>query len=57
VQYETGNEVRNASPQPGWAPYGGEVPIFSHQVVGEPGPGSPCPELAARVEPGESAPS
>ncbi len=41
VRHATGNEVRNATPQPDWAPYSGEVPIFRYQVVGEPGPGEP----------------
>jgi peptidoglycan/xylan/chitin deacetylase (PgdA/CDA1 family) len=41
VRHETGNEVRNATPQAGWAPYGGKVPIFRYQVVGEPGPAEP----------------
>jgi peptidoglycan/xylan/chitin deacetylase (PgdA/CDA1 family) len=41
VRHENGNEVRNATPQPGWGPYSGEVPIFRYQVIGEPGPGEP----------------
>jgi peptidoglycan/xylan/chitin deacetylase (PgdA/CDA1 family) len=41
VHHDTGNEVRNASPQPDWGPYDGEVPIFRYQVVGEPGPEEP----------------
>jgi len=42
---ETGNEVRNASPQPGWRPYAGPVPILEYHVLGPAPEGAPYPEL------------
>jgi peptidoglycan/xylan/chitin deacetylase (PgdA/CDA1 family) len=38
-------EVRNARPQPDWAPYSGPVPILRYDVVGKPKPGEAFPEL------------
>lgn len=40
-----GNEVRNATPQPGWKPYTGPVPILEYHVLGPPPAGAPYPEL------------
>jgi peptidoglycan/xylan/chitin deacetylase (PgdA/CDA1 family) len=37
--------VRNASPQPGWKPYTGPVPILEYHVLGAAPPGAPYPEL------------
>jgi hypothetical protein len=38
-------KVRNATPQPGWKPYTGPVPILEYHVLGTAPPGSPYPEL------------
>jgi hypothetical protein len=38
-------EVRNATPQPGWKPYTGPVPILEYHVLGTAPPGAPYPEL------------
>ncbi len=38
-------EVRNASPQPGWGPHRGPVPIFRYHAVGEPPPETSDTEL------------
>jgi len=37
--------VRNASPQPGWKPYAGPVPILEYHVLGAAPAGAPYPEL------------
>lgn len=37
--------VRNATPQPGWKPHTGPVPILEYHVIGDPPPGAPYPEL------------
>ncbi len=37
--------VRNASPQPGWQPHAGRVPILEYHVLGSPDPSAPYPEL------------
>jgi peptidoglycan/xylan/chitin deacetylase (PgdA/CDA1 family) len=37
--------VRNATPQPGWKPHTGPVPILEYHVLGPPPPGAPYPEL------------
>lgn len=37
--------VRNATPQPGWKPHTGRVPILEYHVLGDPPPGAPYPEL------------
>ena len=37
--------VRNATPQPGWRPYTGPVPILEYHVLGSPEAGAPYPEL------------
>lgn len=37
--------VRNATPQPGWRPHTGPVPILEYHVLGAPPPGAPYPEL------------
>jgi peptidoglycan/xylan/chitin deacetylase (PgdA/CDA1 family) len=39
------SEVRNATPQPGWHPYTGPVPILEYHVLGAPDPEAPYPEL------------
>lgn len=38
-------EVRNATPQPGWKPHTGPVPILEYHVLGTPPAGAPYPEL------------
>jgi hypothetical protein len=38
-------KVRNARPQPDWAPYSGPVPILRYDVVGKPKPAEAFPEL------------
>jgi peptidoglycan/xylan/chitin deacetylase (PgdA/CDA1 family) len=40
-----GGPVRNATPQPGWKPYTGPVPILEYHVLGAPPAGAPYPEL------------
>jgi peptidoglycan/xylan/chitin deacetylase (PgdA/CDA1 family) len=37
--------VRNATPQPGWRPYTGPVPILEYHVLGRPAGEVPYPEL------------
>jgi peptidoglycan/xylan/chitin deacetylase (PgdA/CDA1 family) len=37
--------VRNATPQPGWQPHTGPVPILEYHVLGAPPPEAPYPEL------------
>jgi peptidoglycan/xylan/chitin deacetylase (PgdA/CDA1 family) len=37
--------VRNATPQPGWRPYAGPVPILEYHVLGKPEGEVPYPEL------------
>jgi peptidoglycan/xylan/chitin deacetylase (PgdA/CDA1 family) len=37
--------VRNATPQPGWRPHAGPVPILEYHVLGAPAAGAPYPEL------------
>src|SRR5690349_10604479 len=37
--------VRNATPQPGWKPYTGPVPILEYHVLGPAPEGAPYPEL------------
>ena len=37
--------VRNATPQPGWKPYTGPVPILEYHVLGAPPADAPYPEL------------
>ncbi len=38
-------KVRNATPQPGWRPHTGPVPILEYHVLGPPPPGAAYPEL------------
>lgn len=40
-----GGKVRNATPQPGWKPYTGPVPILEYHVLGRPKTEVPYPEL------------
>lgn len=40
--------VRNATPQPGWKPNTGPVPILEYHVLGAPIPNAPYPELFVR---------
>ena len=40
--------VRNATPQPGWEPHTGPVPILEYHVLGAPIPNAPYPELFVR---------
>jgi hypothetical protein len=40
--------VRNATPQPGWKPNTGPVPILEYHVLGAPIPSAPYPELFVR---------
>jgi peptidoglycan/xylan/chitin deacetylase (PgdA/CDA1 family) len=42
---DAGGEVRNATPQPGWRPYAGPVPILEYHVLGAAPAGAPYPEL------------
>jgi hypothetical protein len=37
--------VRNATPQPGWKPHTGPVPILEYHVLGAAPPDAPYPEL------------
>jgi peptidoglycan/xylan/chitin deacetylase (PgdA/CDA1 family) len=37
--------VRNATPQPGWRPHTGPVPILEYHVLGSPAADAPYPEL------------
>jgi peptidoglycan/xylan/chitin deacetylase (PgdA/CDA1 family) len=41
----SGGKVRNATPQPGWKPYTGPVPILEYHVLGQPRGEVPYPEL------------
>jgi peptidoglycan/xylan/chitin deacetylase (PgdA/CDA1 family) len=41
----TSGKVRNATPQPGWKPYTGPVPILEYHVLGQPDAEAPYPEL------------
>jgi peptidoglycan/xylan/chitin deacetylase (PgdA/CDA1 family) len=45
AQGESGGEVRNATPQPGWKPYTGPVPILEYHVLGRPQTEVAYPEL------------
>jgi peptidoglycan/xylan/chitin deacetylase (PgdA/CDA1 family) len=46
TSYErSGGKVRNATPQPGWKPYGGPVPILEYHVLGRPKTEVPYPDL------------
>lgn len=45
AQSEAGGKVRNATPQPGWKPYTGPVPILEYHVLGRPQNEVPYPEL------------
>ena len=40
-----GGEVRNATPQPGWRPYTGPVPILEYHVLGAAPADEPYPDL------------
>jgi peptidoglycan/xylan/chitin deacetylase (PgdA/CDA1 family) len=42
---ESSGLVRNASPQPGWKPYTGPVPILEYHVLGAAPANAPYPEL------------
>jgi len=42
---EASGPVRNATPQPGWKPYTGPVPILEYHVLGAPPAGASYPEL------------
>ncbi len=42
---EGSGKVRNATPQPGWQPYTGPVPILEYHVLGEAPSDAPYPEL------------
>lgn len=42
---EGDGKVRNATPQPGWKPYTGPVPILEYHVLGRPQTEVPYPEL------------
>jgi peptidoglycan/xylan/chitin deacetylase (PgdA/CDA1 family) len=42
---ESSRLVRNATPQPGWRPYTGPVPILEYHVLGPAPEGAPYPEL------------
>ncbi len=42
---EAGGGVRNATPQPGWTPYAGPVPILEYHVLGRPKAEVAYPEL------------
>jgi len=44
-QGEAGGKVRNATPQPGWKPYSGPVPILEYHVLGRPRTEVAYPEL------------
>lgn len=41
----TSGKVRNATPQPDWAPHPGPVPILEYHVLGQAPAGAPYPEL------------
>jgi peptidoglycan/xylan/chitin deacetylase (PgdA/CDA1 family) len=42
---EAGGKIRNATPQPGWKPYTGPVPILEYHVLGRPQTEVPYPDL------------
>ncbi len=42
---ESPGPVRNSTPQPGWEPHTGPVPILEYHVLGEPPADAPYPEL------------
>jgi peptidoglycan/xylan/chitin deacetylase (PgdA/CDA1 family) len=42
---EAAGEVRNATPQPGWKPHAGPVPILEYHVLGAAPADAPYPEL------------
>jgi peptidoglycan/xylan/chitin deacetylase (PgdA/CDA1 family) len=42
---EGAGQVRNATPQPGWKPYTGPVPILEYHVLGRPQTEVPYPDL------------
>lgn len=42
---ESGGKVRNSTPQPGWEPHTGPVPILEYHVLGEAPADAPYPEL------------
>jgi peptidoglycan/xylan/chitin deacetylase (PgdA/CDA1 family) len=42
---EAAGKVRNATPQPGWKPYAGPVPILEYHVLGRPQTEVPYPDL------------
>jgi peptidoglycan/xylan/chitin deacetylase (PgdA/CDA1 family) len=44
-QPQPSGEVRNATPQPDWAPYTGPVPILEYHVLGPASADAPYPEL------------
>jgi peptidoglycan/xylan/chitin deacetylase (PgdA/CDA1 family) len=43
--HQGGGKVRNATPQPGWRPHTGPVPILEYHVLGRPKTEVPYPEL------------
>jgi peptidoglycan/xylan/chitin deacetylase (PgdA/CDA1 family) len=43
--HESSGLVRNATPQPGWVPHTGPVPILEYHVLGAAPAGAPYPEL------------
>ncbi|MFN8162112.1 MAG: polysaccharide deacetylase family protein [Solirubrobacterales bacterium] len=45
VQGGSAGMVRNATPQPGWGPHPGPVPILAYHVLGAPPPGTAYPGL------------
>lgn len=45
VRNEATGLVRNATPQPGWEPHTGPVPILEYHVLGAPASDAPYPEL------------
>jgi peptidoglycan/xylan/chitin deacetylase (PgdA/CDA1 family) len=48
LAHKPGGLVRNATPQPGWKPHTGPVPILEYHVLGAPIPNAPYPELFVR---------
>jgi peptidoglycan/xylan/chitin deacetylase (PgdA/CDA1 family) len=44
-EQEGSGKVRNSTPQPGWEPHSGPVPILEYHVLGEPEGEVPYPEL------------
>jgi peptidoglycan/xylan/chitin deacetylase (PgdA/CDA1 family) len=45
AQRESSGLVRNSTPQPGWKPYTGQVPILEYHVLGTAPADAPYPEL------------